>query len=118
MHWLFTALNAVLFVSVLAMTFVIARTVARADRRRKSLDDAIAKLHVVRAELAAHSVHIDALGDQLHKLRGKFYATQRTPAEPPPPPTPETADEVRERLRKEHGVPTLPGRGKGAVRGE
>lgn len=76
MDMLFTAINAALFVGTLLAFTGCMRHANHVARRRKAFDDGMARLHAVKAQVTSLAEALDALGLQLAKLRGKFYASQ------------------------------------------
>lgn len=83
MDILFTAVNAALFIGCLLALTRCKTDAKHVERRRKAFDDAMARLHALRAELSALGEAHEALATQLAKLRGKFYSTLKEPAPAP-----------------------------------
>lgn len=107
MHWLSTGLSALFaFVALLAV-ITCNRHASRVERRRRAFEDGIAKLHSLRTELDALADAQESTTQQLHRLRGKFYRKKQDDGPRPLSAGPETADQVRARLRSEHGLPRV-----------
>lgn len=89
---------ALMFAAIAAVAAIVA---IRAAHAAQSTGNALA------GKLMRHQMLVEeqeALRERVNKLAGRFYRTVRTEREAEKP---ETPDEVRARLRTEHGLPKM-----------
>lgn len=90
---------SVLFAAIAAASAIVAiRSAAAAQSAANALASKLVQHQLLREEYTA-------LRERVNKLAGRYYRSIRDE-----PPKPETAEEVRARLRAEHGLPNI-GRG-------
>lgn len=99
--------------SLFALGAAVAALIATFSSRKsaqlwRQIEETLRALSSERGTIEVHATAIDQLRDDLRSLRGKFYAERRKSPEPPVDPLPESAADLKARLRKQLGL--VPGR--------
>lgn len=100
MNGIFTGLFTFLALCAVAGAFLAAGSAREAHNVAARLRTRLARSEELEGEVAS-------MGKALRKLQGSYYR-QRAIDNPPEPPQPESADEVRARLRKQLPLKPVP----------